>query len=67
MPQFHFVAEPNRLVDELCKLGRLAIDTEFMRERTFFAQLCLTPIGADDDLWCVDPLAGHGQDAFWTE
>ena len=67
MPQFHFVDEPNRLVDELRDLGRLAVDTEFMRERTFFAQLCLTQIASGDDIWCVDPLTGHAQDAFWDE
>jgi ribonuclease D len=67
MPQFHFVDEPNQLVDELRNIGRLAIDTEFMRERTFFAQLCLTQVASGDDIWCVDPLAGHGQDTFWKE
>jgi len=67
MPQFHFVDEPNQLVDELRNLGRLAIDTEFMREQTFFAQLCLTQIASGDAIWCVDPLAGHGQEAFWKE
>ena len=67
MPRFHFVDEPNRLVDELRSLGRLAIDTEFMRERTYYAQLCLTQIASGTDIWCVDPLAGHPQDAFWGE
>ena len=67
MPRFHFVDEPNRLVDELRNLGRLAVDTEFMRERTYYAQLCLTQIASGTDIWCVDPLAGHPQDAFWEE
>jgi len=38
--------------------GRLAIDTEFMRERTYFAQLCLVQVASDTDCYLVDPLAG---------
>jgi len=34
----------------------IAIDTEFLREKTYFAQLCLIQIATDDILACVDPL-----------
>ena len=37
---------------------RLAIDTEFMRERTYYAQLCLVQVASDTDCYLVDPLAG---------
>jgi ribonuclease D len=37
---------------------RLAIDTEFMRERTYFPQLCLVQVASDADCYLVDPLAG---------
>lgn len=37
---------------------RLAIDTEFMRERTYFPQLCLVQVASDSDCYLVDPLAG---------
>ena len=37
---------------------RLAIDTEFMRERTYFPQLCLVQVASDTDCYLVDPLAG---------
>jgi ribonuclease D len=67
MPRFHFVDEPDGLVEILQNLGRLAVDTEFMREQTYFAQLCLTQLASGEDIWCVDPLAGHTQDAFWSE
>ena len=67
MPHFHFVEEPDSLVDTLRVRGQLAIDTEFMRERTYSAQLCLTQIASEDDIWCVDPLSGHPQDGFWSE
>ena len=67
MPQYKFVDEPNTLVTELQCQGQIGIDTEFMRERTYFAQLCLTQIATENETWCVDPLAGHAQDAFWNE
>lgn len=35
----------------------LAVDTEFLRERTYFPQLCLIQIANDDIIACVDPLA----------
>lgn len=67
MPRFHFVEEPDSLVDAVRGHEQLAIDTEFMRERTYYAQLCLTQVASRDDIWCVDPLSGHPQEAFWRE
>lgn len=46
---------------ELCQLlsqsDVVAMDTEFMRERTYYAQLCLVQLATDDFIACVDPLA----------
>jgi ribonuclease D len=49
--------------DELPALAReldsqpwLGIDTEFLRERTFFPKLCLLQISARTGIWCVDAL-----------
>lgn len=67
MPQYQFVEESDSLVSELQQQEQLGVDTEFMRERTYFAQLCLTQISTPDRIWCVDPLSGHPQDAFWAE
>lgn len=67
MPRFQLVEEPDSLVEELRSHGQLAVDTEFMRESTYYAQLCLTQISAGETIWCVDPLAGNTQDAFWQE
>src|SRR5690554_3174207 len=35
----------------------LAIDTEFLREKTYYPQLCLIQLANDDVIACVDPLA----------
>ncbi|HYI45722.1 MAG TPA: ribonuclease D [Actinomycetota bacterium] len=45
-----------RAVDAASEGGRAAIDTEFMREKTYRARLCLVQIAAGDSLWLVDPL-----------
>ena len=37
---------------------RLALDTEFMRERTYYPQLCLVQVATDADCVLVDPLNG---------
>jgi ribonuclease D len=37
---------------------RLAVDTEFMRESTYYPQLCLVQVATDSDCFLVDPLAG---------
>ncbi len=36
---------------------RLALDTEFMREKTYRAELCLVQIAIGEDAVCIDPLA----------
>jgi ribonuclease D len=35
--------------------GLLAFDTEFMREKTYWARLCLLQFAADGQAWIVDP------------
>lgn len=35
----------------------LALDTEFIRERTYFSQLCLIQIANENTVACLDPLA----------
>jgi ribonuclease D len=36
--------------------GWIGVDTEFLRERTFFPKLCLLQLAAGGQIWCVDSL-----------
>lgn len=42
----------------------IAIDTEFLREKTYYAQLCLIQIATDEVIACVDPLNIPNLDPF---
>ena len=66
MPAFTFVDRPDRLSTDFAALERVGVDTEFMRERTFFSQLCLVQVSTPDAILCVDPLAGPSMDEFWS-
>jgi ribonuclease D len=61
-PEFlHHIADTAEAVTDLA--ARLAsspsigLDTEFLRERTYRAQLCLIQASVDHDAACIDPLA----------
>ncbi len=38
-------------------LTEIAVDTEFMRFRTYFSKLCLIQLATDKEAICIDPLA----------
>ncbi|HMK84610.1 MAG TPA: ribonuclease D [Steroidobacteraceae bacterium] len=42
--------------------GSIGVDTEFLRERTFFPKLCLLQLAAGGRVWCVDTLKCGGLD-----
>jgi ribonuclease D len=46
-----------QLCEQLTDQRELGLDTEFMRERTYFAQLCLLQLSFDTHAVCVDTLA----------
>lgn len=50
--------------NELSRHAAVGIDTEFMRERTYYAQLCLVQLAADGIALCADPLALPSLDAL---
>jgi len=44
------------LAQRLTRAPAIALDTEFLRERTYRAELCLLQIADEDGALCVDPL-----------
>jgi ribonuclease D len=60
MREARLIQDPGELEAAVFRLrgaDRLAIDTEFMRERTYHPQLCLVQIGTESDCFLIDPLA----------
>jgi len=43
----------------------LAVDTEFMREKTYYPQLCLIQVASQDHIVCIDPLAIKDLNPLW--
>ena len=57
---FQYIDTPAAL-DALCAKLKdqpwIAVDTEFMRERTYYPELCLVQVATDEVVACIDPLA----------
>ncbi len=66
MPEYTLVDRPGALASALDALDCVAVDTEFMREKTFFSQLCLVQVAAGEHIFCVDPLADADMSGFWS-
>jgi ribonuclease D len=45
------------LCDRLSHARYVTVDTEFMREKTYWPQLCLIQVAGPDEAWAIDPLA----------
>ena len=55
------------IVDQFQKAPFIAVDTEFMRERTYYPQLCLVQISDGTTAVAIDPLAkGLDLAPLWT-
>lgn len=69
MTKFQFVdLDSNHAVSALLPADkRVGLDTEFMREKTFYPQLCLIQIATDDGIFCADPLGREDLDSFWNK
>jgi ribonuclease D len=50
---------------ELSSVRRIGLDTEFMREKTFFAELCLVQLSIGERIYCADPLGATDLGPFW--
>lgn len=57
--------DTDKLTAALADEQRIGIDTEFMRERTYFAQLCLVQVATPDCVFFVDPLTDTSLDSVW--
>lgn len=58
--EFEYIDTPAALAGLCTRLqGQpwIAVDTEFMRERTYYPELCLVQVATDDLVACIDPLA----------
>lgn len=68
MKATEIVTTPDRLA-ELCDAwraaGSLAFDTEFIRDETFDAQLCLLQVACGKEVFLVDPIEGLELAPFW--
>jgi ribonuclease D len=60
LPAVRYIDTPAAL-GELCSQLRgnswLALDTEFLREKTYYPKLCLLQVATPDVVACIDPLA----------
>jgi len=68
MRQLHYIRDARALaglVERLAGTERIALDTEFMRERTYYAKLCLVQLATADVLAVVDPLAVSDLGPLW--
>jgi ribonuclease D len=65
MSDFLFVDHPDTIVHDLGTHEYVGVDTEFMREKTFFADLALVQIATGETIYCVDPLTDESIESFW--
>jgi ribonuclease D len=56
--------ELDALARTLASQSSIGVDTEFLRERTFFPKLCLLQLSAAGQIWCVDTLRVGSLDAL---
>lgn len=57
---FEYIDNSQKLTDLLQRLQTaewIALDTEFIREKTYYPRLCLIQLATQDILACIDPLA----------
>ena len=57
--QTYYIQSPEQLreaCEQLKQAQAVAVDTEFKREKTYFAQLCLIQVYDGQGIYCIDPL-----------
>lgn len=64
-PHHHFIQDDDTLNDACLALSSeaiLALDTEFVRESTYYPQFCLLQIASPTRTYCIDPLVTSTSD-----
>ena len=64
MTDFIFVDDHASIRDRFADADQIGVDTEFLREKTFLAQLCLVQVATPDQIYCIDPLRGDGESTW---
>jgi ribonuclease D len=65
---FEYITDDKQLATLCQNLGTpdaLALDTEFIREKTYYPRLCLIQIATDDMVACIDPLSIENMQPLW--
>lgn len=67
MPNYTYIdlSQPDAACAALAGAGRIGVDTEFMREKTYSAKLCLVQFAVGEALWCADPLPADNLAEFY--
>lgn len=65
MTQFALVRDADDALEHVETDSTIGLDTEFMREKTYFAELCLLQISGSKGLVCVDPLGDDELEGLW--
>jgi ribonuclease D len=65
MTDYSMVERVDTIAPELSGAAYIGLDTEFMREKTFFAELCLIQVATGAAIYCIDPLGDADMSLFW--
>jgi ribonuclease D len=65
MTEYSIIKHVEQVAGELRTATFVGLDTEFMREKTFFAELCLVQVATTKDIYCIDPLSDTDMQQFW--
>lgn len=68
MTRINYINTPEQLAvvcEQIKKVSWLALDTEFLREKTYYPKFCLLQIATPEWVACIDPIALPDLDALF--
>ncbi|MEM1173253.1 MAG: HRDC domain-containing protein [Pseudomonadota bacterium] len=65
MSDYQFVDDFYDVIESLKATETAGVDTEFLREKTYFSQLCLIQFSSGEAIYCIDPMRPHDYTDFW--